>query len=125
MINKLIDDLTEFVYIIYCKNDLEFSVQQFLRGKIGIFPDDSRAEMKNKVKRYVDMLYIDDVKRIISICLQNGVEITKEAARDLWEHYSNDWMASWLMLPEDDNELWDIVKSYLGKTKGKCPFCGR
>jgi len=45
-------ELLQFCYKTYHKNDLEYSIQQFIRNLIGILPTDSLSVMEKKVEKY-------------------------------------------------------------------------
>jgi len=52
----------------------------------------------------------NDVIRLQAVILQNGYEADYEDAANIWEDYSDSYAAGWLGLPDDDNELWQIIE---------------
>lgn len=57
--------------------------------------------------------WIDDVKRIQEVLLNNGYSSLLKDCGDLWEAYSDSYAAGWLGLPEDDEELWNILENLI------------
>lgn len=55
----------------------------------------------------------DDVLRIMIVAFLRGLELTSEQARDLWSRYSDMAAAGWLILPEDDDDLWHAISTVL------------
>jgi len=53
--------------------------------------------------------YPEDVRRIVRVCEQNGFLITYDDAKDIWQSHSEDYAAGWLILPKDDQSLFDEV----------------
>jgi len=61
-----------------------------------------------------------DVERILSILKENGIEVTKPWITKLWKDYSETYCAGWLVLEEDDDDLFLGILYYLeSKTKMK------
>lgn len=54
-----------------------------------------------------------DVKRIVQICLSRGHQLSYETAYKAWEQFSDSMAAGWMMLPDDDAEVFHTVMSYL------------
>lgn len=54
--------------------------------------------------------YIDDVKTIRAAIVKNGYFCTLEEASDIWDKYSDNYCASWLMLPKDNESIMAIIK---------------
>ena len=54
--------------------------------------------------------WIDDVKRIQQVLLDNGYSSLLEDCERLWDNYSDDMCAGWMGLPEDDEELFNILE---------------
>jgi len=42
--------------------------------------------------------------------LQNGYDVDLPSAADIWADYSNMSAASWLLMPENDDELWETIQ---------------
>lgn len=61
-----------------------------------------------------------DVERILSILKENGIKVTKTWITKLWRDYSETHCAGWLVLEEDDDDLFLGILYYLeSKTKKK------
>lgn len=54
-----------------------------------------------------------DCLRIQQVLLDNDYYASLHDCEELWHKYSNDQSASWLYLPNNNKELWQIVKEYL------------
>lgn len=52
-----------------------------------------------------------DVERLRRVILENGYEVNLTSAASIWGNYSEDLAAGWMGLPEDDSELWSIIKN--------------
>jgi len=66
------------------------------------------------MKRLVLNVTLDhpsDIERIIRVCATNGFLITARDAQEAWSQYSDNFAASWLMLPEDNEELVAIIRA--------------
>ena len=61
---------------------------------------------------YLELMYPDDLRRIIKICRDRGLEITPEIAQRLWCNYSEDMCAGWLNLPDYDDDIYKILIQY-------------
>lgn len=55
------------------------------------------------------LLFAGDVDRIVSACAARGFDISPTDARAAWQHHSDTACAGWLLLPDDDDELFSIV----------------
>lgn len=53
--------------------------------------------------------YPEDIKRMIEVCNKKGVTITPELAEKLWYMHSDDNCACWLILPKDDDSLFETL----------------
>jgi hypothetical protein len=60
----------------------------------------------------VDIYYLEDCKRIKEIFKERGEYITLQQAEKMWQHFSNLMCAGWMMLPEDDDEVYLAAKRY-------------
>ena len=58
---------------------------------------------------YENFSYPDDVRRIVELFKSKGIIITPSEAEELWDDYSDSMCAGWLILPSNDNELFEIV----------------
>lgn len=59
--------------------------------------------------------YVEDTKRIVNVVMNHGIWINPLEAEQMWEEYSDTLAATWMTLPEDDSELWDILKEFFIK----------
>jgi hypothetical protein len=53
--------------------------------------------------------WADDVDRIVKVCAARGYFISDADAHHAWEEWSDCLAASWLVLDEDDDELFRNV----------------
>ena len=58
---------------------------------------------------YSNFPYPDDVRRIVEVLDSKGIIITPSEADKLWDIHSDEWCASWLILPSNDDELFKII----------------
>lgn len=56
--------------------------------------------------------YPEDVDRIVHTCRRSGYGINRRDAVTIWENRSEAWSASWIILPEDDDELIQDILNY-------------
>lgn len=63
------------------------------------------------------MRYTEDILRIVKILNNNGYYATEELAQKIWSDYSEDVCAGWLILPEKDSDLLEILVEY-GELEG-------
>lgn len=63
----------------------------------------------------MDSVFEDDIERIISVAGKHNIMIEPEAAHDIWGEISSGWAAGWLDLPQDDDDLWEMMRPYLRK----------
>lgn len=57
--------------------------------------------------------HMNDVERIQRVASDNEVVATKSQSYMAWSDYSDSSAASWLILPESDEDLWNQVGSRL------------
>lgn len=57
--------------------------------------------------------YPKDVRRIQIILLSNEIEATLKQCEELWNMYSESISAGWMNLPEDDDEVFSRIESYI------------
>lgn len=50
-----------------------------------------------------------DIIRIINVCAKHNIEITIKEAEELWSNYSDEYCAQWLILPDSDETLFEII----------------
>lgn len=53
--------------------------------------------------------WAEDVGRIIGVCYSKGYMISQYDAQAAWEQHSDDYAASWLILPTDNEQLFNII----------------
>ena len=57
---------------------------------------------------------VEDCKRLQAIALDKlGAELTLIEAQLVWTVYSEEMCAGWLYLPNSDNEIAEIMSSYI------------
>ncbi len=54
--------------------------------------------------------YNTDLKRIMIVIFNNGYELDFNTCSMLWEDYSDSFNEEWLPLPENDDQLWLLLK---------------
>lgn len=54
-----------------------------------------------------------DCERIQQIAMEHGWSISWKVAGLIWADHSDDWCASWLVLPKEDEQIWHYVKEYM------------
>ena len=59
--------------------------------------------------QYFNHRHIGDVVRIQRVAEEHGYEADLEACAYIWDEYSDDYAAGWLLLPEEDEDLWETV----------------
>jgi hypothetical protein len=52
-----------------------------------------------------------DIDRMLNVCEERGYTISRGDARRAWEDYSEVACAGWLFLPEEDDELFAILRN--------------
>lgn len=60
-------------------------------------------------------MFPEDVTRIKSVASNHGYAITDEQAVALWTQHSGQFFASWLYLPTEDEQLWQIIQTHLAQ----------
>jgi hypothetical protein len=58
--------------------------------------------------------YVSDCRRIQEIFRQRCISVSLYESHALWSNYSDNVCASWLMLPEEDADLWTELSNTLG-----------
>jgi len=58
-----------------------------------------------------------DIARIGKVCFSKGFYISDLNAYLVWQKYCDDYSASWLSLPDSDDELFKIITSYCLETE--------
>lgn len=57
--------------------------------------------------------YPDDVIRIQKVLLNNWYDANLKECESLWDSYSDNMAASWMHLPDNDTELFEIISGYI------------
>jgi len=97
-------------------------------GNIGIY--DARTEILNLFKASRNSIlnggdelseygrrHQDDAERIKDILISKGfINAGLNDAIHLWGEYSDSYCAGWLGLPDDDDDVYDCIKSYITST---------
>lgn len=55
--------------------------------------------------------HIDDVNRLVVAAAANGIALTQAQAYQAWTDYSDSYAAGWMMMPQQDDELWSEAQS--------------
>lgn len=55
--------------------------------------------------------YQHDCERMVRVLAERGLDASIEQVRQLWEQYSERSAAGWLMLEEEDDDLFRILRS--------------
>jgi len=65
--------------------------------------------------------YREDCERIKAVLIENGfINAGLNDAIWLWNEYSESYAAGWLGLPDEDEKIYDCIKSYIRTTH----YCG-
>jgi hypothetical protein len=59
-----------------------------------------------------DDYYGSDAARIVDVLARRDIVASVEECKLLWQRYSDSMAAGWMMLPEDDDEIYHCVASY-------------
>jgi hypothetical protein len=54
-----------------------------------------------------------DVERLVECFSQHRYHIPPRAAYEIWKEYSQSMAAGWMMLPESNEQLWNILSQYV------------
>ncbi len=60
-----------------------------------------------------DNLYRSDCERIQAICAARDYDVSITDADALWSKFSDSLCAGWLGLPDDDEDVFGSIRSYL------------
>lgn len=55
--------------------------------------------------------HLSDVERIHEVYQKNGIPVSLDTSAQIWDTHSDNYAAGWLGLPDDDEELWYILKN--------------
>ena len=61
--------------------------------------------------------FIKDVERIQQVMVSKGYYCTLKMSATMWEEYSDAYCAAWLILPESDDKLINILKYYYSNSR--------
>lgn len=67
---------------------------------------------------YENIYWADDVRRIVEVMKKRDIEVTPSEAEELWDMYSDDLCAQWLGLPDNDEEIFNILIEYAKQKYG-------
>ena len=57
--------------------------------------------------------YPDDVSRIQKVLADRDLEATLKECEEMWQKYSDSMAASWMILPRKDEDVFNIISSYI------------
>lgn len=57
--------------------------------------------------------FTEDSKRIQEILLTKGYELSLSDSESLWVRYSDSLCASWMTLPTQDADVFNVISTYL------------
>jgi hypothetical protein len=58
--------------------------------------------------------YIEDIKRLQEVLLENGYDADLSMCEEIWSDFSNDrYSAQWIGMPDSDVALWDAVSEII------------
>ena len=57
--------------------------------------------------------YQSDCKRIQNILEKNGYRASLEDCEKLWDKYSDSMCAGWIILPDDDEDVYSNIRMYI------------
>jgi len=73
--------------------------------------------MKYVYEKEEDIHYPCDVDRIVKVFEDRGHELSRNDAHAAWEAYSDALCAGWLILPDEDEHVFETAKQYLTETE--------
>ena len=65
------------------------------------------------INNHVEYRYPEDVERIVKILAERGYRATNHQANQVWDMYSESMCAGWMILPENDEEVFDCIRLYI------------
>jgi len=57
--------------------------------------------------------YREDILRIKKILIEKGYNATLTVAEHLWDKYSHSMAAGWMNLPDNDDDVFGCIRTYL------------
>lgn len=101
-----------------CSQNLEETFLRFYDlGRMHACDTLYECSITSQSEKEVDFLFSDDVERIRRVSNLRGTKISSYEARSIWQIYSDELCATWLVLPESDEKLYEIILKYYNKTK--------
>lgn len=70
------------------------------------------VHIKKRFVRHKDT-FADDCNRIQQVLMEHGYYATIDQCEELWEMYSDEYAAGWLVLPEINIQIYDCIKDYI------------
>ena len=64
----------------------------------------------------------DSILRMMKICIERNILATEEQVVDAWEGYSDSMCAGWMLLPDNDDDVFVLLEPHL--ITHRCPHCG-
>lgn len=114
---KLYDLNSMYVFIPEVSPLVSKEKQTYIKAKIiGLILFDPKYQRKIKEANMIELNHNnqDDIKRILTACINNGFYITPEQAEEAWLLESESYAASWLNLTDlTDLEISKIIKAQL------------
>jgi len=57
--------------------------------------------------------YLNDCQRIVDVAACRDIKMTLHQAEVIWDDYSDALCAGWLTLPDDDDNIWEVIEWYV------------
>jgi len=70
------------------------------------------VRIKKQYVRHRDA-FAGDCNRIQQALMEHGYYATIDQCEELWEMYSEEYAAGWLILPEGNIHIFEYIKSYI------------
>jgi hypothetical protein len=70
------------------------------------------VRIKKQYIRHKDE-FADDCSRIQQVLMEHGYYATIDQCEELWEMYSDEYAAGWLIFPEDNADIYEYIKDYI------------
>ena len=72
---------------------------------------------KSILRGVMQMEYEQDLEKIKAAYKEHGYTITNEEAEDIWGTYSDRLFASWMMMPDDINGIFEMTEDIAKEIK--------
>ena len=69
--------------------------------------------MKQFIGKLERLDRISESEKVQQVAKDRGIELSLKDAQDLWLMYSESMAAGWMEFPDTDDEIWQIIDSYL------------